>query len=106
MDFVHTFSANVVCLGQGCGVGWLSPSLPVLLSPNSPLSSGPVSNDEAGWIGAVLSLGAIFGTFTFGLLANFIGTKVSLLLCVIPTAVILLIENEKARNKESYFYGF
>lgn len=79
--------ANIACLGQGCGVGWLSPSLPVLLSDASPLASGPVSVNESGWIGAVLSLGAIFGTFTFGLLANWVGTKVSLMLCVIPTMV-------------------
>lgn len=71
-------------------MGWLSPSLPVLLSKESPLASGPVSSDEAGWIGAFVSLGAIFGTFAFGLLANWIGTKVSLMLCVIPTMVSLL----------------
>lgn len=30
--------------------GWLSPALPVLMSENTPLLSGPLSNEELSWI--------------------------------------------------------
>lgn len=76
-------------MGQGCGVGWLSPSLPILMADDSLLKSGPITKDEAGWIGAIQSIGSMFGTFIFGLLTNCIGTKNTMLIYVIPTLVII-----------------
>lgn len=85
------YTANVGCLGQGCGVGWLSPSLPILMSNESPLKSGTITTNEAGWIGSILSLGAVLGTLCFGLLTNVIGTKKSMMACIIPTLVIFFL---------------
>lgn len=79
----------MVVLSQGCAVGWLSPSLPILLSNDSPLASGPLTSVEAGWIGAVITLGAFVGTMIFGILANYIGSKHSLIFSIIPLIVSL-----------------
>lgn len=80
-------TANVLSLGQGTSMGWLSPSLPLLMADDSPLPSGPITNYDVGWIGSLVSLGAIFGTLIFGLLANRIGTKYALMSCPIPMFV-------------------
>lgn len=80
-------TANVLSLGQGTSMGWLSPSLPLLMADDSPLPSGPITKYDVGWIGSLVSLGAIFGTLIFGLLANRIGTKYALMSCPIPMFV-------------------
>lgn len=80
-------SGNVVVLCHGCVVGWISPSLPILLSNDSPLASGPLTKTEAGWIGSVIPCGAFLGTMLFGILANYIGSKNSLILSIIPLIV-------------------
>lgn len=80
-------SGNVVVLSQGCAIGWISPALPILLSEDSPLASGPLTKTEAGWIGSVIPCGALFGCMLFGILANYIGSKNSLTLTVFPLIV-------------------
>lgn len=62
-------------LGHGSISGWLSPALSVLLTDNTPLNTGPVSNHDVAWLGSISSLGSIVGTFIFGFLASFLGCK-------------------------------
>lgn len=38
-----TVIANWIVLSYGCIVGWLSPALPILLSTDSPLVTGPIT---------------------------------------------------------------
>lgn len=64
--------------------------LPILLSDASPLAEGKVTIEEAGWIGSLFPLSAVFGTLTFGFLSNYIGSKRALLLCCIPVSVNIL----------------
>lgn len=84
---ILSLSGNLVGVGQGCAVGWLSPSLPILLSTDSPLTSGPITQTEASWIGSMIPFGGFFGTLFFGSLAYYIGSKHSLLYCTIPLIV-------------------
>lgn len=79
--------ANLVGIGTGCAVGWLSPSLPILLSIDSPLASGTITQTDASWIGAMIPFGGFFGTLIFGSLAYYIGSKHSLVYCTIPLIV-------------------
>lgn len=64
--------------------GWLSPSLPILLSENTPLKTGPLTNEQLSWIGSISVLAGIFGTFIFGFIITFIGCKRAMLLLSIP----------------------
>lgn len=86
-QILATIVANVLCVCQGCGVGWLSPSLLILRSDESPLLSGKLTKSDAGWIGSMLSLGAILGTLGFGFLANRIGAKKAMMMTAIPITI-------------------
>lgn len=83
------FAANFFIIGHGCSVGWVSPSLPILQSADSPI--GPISIEDASWIGALFSLGAGFGVLSFGMLSVYIGNKKSLILCVVPSLIFWTI---------------
>lgn len=84
-------SANIIALGHGLLLGWLSPSLPTLLSENSPLKSGPLTNEQLSWIGSINSIGALSGTFTTGLLTTFIGCKRAMLLLSVPSILFWIL---------------
>lgn len=81
------FTANIVVLGQGCAIGWLSPTLPILQSDNSPLESGKLSIEEASWVGSISSIGSIVGTIYFGFISIYVGSKNTLMLCAFPVTV-------------------
>lgn len=74
-------------LGYGCAIGWASPALPILRSDASPLATGPLTLEEAAWVGSILSIAAICGTAIFGYLLKVIGSKNSLVVCSIPLLV-------------------
>ncbi|XP_037042110.1 facilitated trehalose transporter Tret1-2 homolog [Bradysia coprophila] len=86
-QFLASVCVNVIVLAQGCSAGWMSPSLPVLLSEDSPLASGKLTLEAASWIGSLFALGAAVGVIIFGTLSLFIGNKRSLLLCAFPITI-------------------
>lgn len=77
-------------------VGWCSPILPILLSPNSPLSHGAITAGQAFLIASIFSVGGAAGA-VFGLLINQIGRKYTLVingfLQTIAWAMMLCSEN-------------
>lgn len=80
-------AANIISLSHGCILGWLSPFLPLLQSTNSPLESGAITLVEASWVAAIICFGGVIGNFTFGLLANHIGSKRAICLLAFPQMV-------------------
>lgn len=78
-------SANLVLLGYGTATGWLSPALSVLRTEDTPLKTGPLTNDNLSWLGGISSLGSIVGTFIFGFLASYIGCKRAMSYLGIPS---------------------
>lgn len=74
-------------------MGWYSPALPIINTIPSPLLDGPISQDTAGWVGSFLSIGCVSGGLGFGLLANYIGYKRSMLLAAFPVMVINVYDN-------------
>ena len=75
---------NIISVIQGITVCCLSPYFPLLQSENSPLTSGPVSTTESSWIGALLSVGGLLGSFLFNFIINKFGKKVGLMLLAVP----------------------
>lgn len=61
--------------------------MPLLKSAQSPLKSGPITNEEASIIGSMLTVGGLFGTLLFGYAANKIGRKKSIFLMAFPQIV-------------------
>uniref|UniRef100_A0AAG5DAG9 Major facilitator superfamily (MFS) profile domain-containing protein n=1 Tax=Anopheles atroparvus TaxID=41427 RepID=A0AAG5DAG9_ANOAO len=80
----RAYIANLISLSLGTAIGWLSPFLPLLISVDSPLEHGPVTDVQATWIASLLCIGAIVGTFLFGWMAERFGRKTSLLATALP----------------------
>lgn len=79
---------NILVFGLGAAIGWYSPALPQLRQTPSPLLGGePINDVDAGWIGASLPIGALTGNLGFGLAANVVGMKRTLLLSTAPLVV-------------------
>lgn len=74
-------------MAHGTAIGWTSPFLPNLQSVETPLESGPITDKESSWIGSILCLGAIVGTFLFGWMADRFGRKISACVVALPQMV-------------------
>lgn len=78
-------------MSYGCVVGWLSPSLPILLSTDTPLVTGPITSEQLSWISSMSSAGGLFGTFVFGVLSALMGAKRSIALLAYPVIAYWLL---------------
>lgn len=72
---------------HGTAVGWLPLALPVLMHENTPLKSGPLTNDDVSWIGSISNIGALFGSLSLGYLISFIGCKRAIIFITIPEVI-------------------
>lgn len=81
------FLGNLVMLGYGTILGWPSPAIPKLESPNTPLVSGPLTNEQISWIGSITAIGAMCGSLTFGYISARLGVKRSIMFLALPSTV-------------------
>lgn len=81
------FTADIMALAYGSFCGWPSAAFLILQSEESPMTDGPISNEEASWIGAIICAGGLTGNFFFGWLSNKIGRKSTLLLTAVPMII-------------------
>lgn len=99
-------TANLVILAQGCAIGWLSPTLPILQSDDSPLKSGKLTMQEASWVGSISSIGSVVGTIYFGLISICLGSKNTLILCALPVTVSSRLRSFNTRHYVPIFDTF
>lgn len=71
-------------MSHGCAMGWISPFIPYLRSPETHLLSGPLTSDDLSWIGSLLSIGGMVGSILFGSITGKMGKKNAMFLLVIP----------------------
>lgn len=83
-----SLSATLITFCHGIALGWLSPMLPKLLSPQETPLSFYIDVNEASWLGAVISIGGISGNFSFSYLMNRFGRKVSIYALAVPHTCI------------------
>lgn len=85
---------------------WTSPVYPKLYSNDSSINplGRPITEDEDGWIGSLVYVGATLGPLPFGLIAEHCGKKIALLLIGIPH-VIGYITMAFARNIYLFYFG-
>ncbi|KAL1505212.1 hypothetical protein ABEB36_004826 [Hypothenemus hampei] len=76
-QYFATFAGAFSILTSGINLGWTSPFLPGLLSPNSSI---PTTNDEGSWCAIAPLLGAPLGALIAALLVDRIGRKKTILL--------------------------
>lgn len=75
-------------------MGWLSPSLLVLQSNETPLVSGPISNEVASWVGAATYIGGVVGNFMFMAIMKYFGRKKTFCVLALPNLVSLCTYRE------------
>lgn len=84
-------AANLIALTQGLQVGWVSTTLPSLASNDTPLLSGPITNDQLSWVGSINCIGALIGSFSVGYLTNLLGSKRTVHFLAVPYAISWLL---------------
>lgn len=85
---IQFISVNIITFSMGCMIGWGSCAIPILASPNTPISAGPLTNEEISWIGSIDAIGSTLGALIFGYFASIIGPKRILLLLTLPTSLL------------------
>ncbi|XP_059621872.1 facilitated trehalose transporter Tret1-like [Phlebotomus argentipes] len=90
-QFIAASSANLATMMYGISVGWVSPSIPLLMSDDTPLPSGPLSRREASLTSALLYMAGMVGSLSFGWLADRIGRKWALFLGTCPHIIAHLL---------------
>ncbi|XP_050077687.1 facilitated trehalose transporter Tret1-like isoform X2 [Anopheles maculipalpis] len=87
-QFAAIAAVHIITASYGVTVGWPAPIIPLLRSPDTPLPSGPITVEEASWIGATLCIGGTIGTILFAIIHTYFGKKVALLLISIPHLIL------------------
>lgn len=87
---IEHFTVNLLALSQGTMLGWFSPALPILTSPNTPLSS-PLTNSQISSLGSINSIGALIGAFFVGSVTALLGSKRATLILAIPSVIYWLM---------------
>ncbi|XP_053955055.1 uncharacterized protein LOC128861157 [Anastrepha ludens] len=83
MQILVTLTAHIMTLSHGIGIGWLSPTLLILQSPQTPLNF-KVTVDDVSWIGSIFGLGSLCSNIFFGLTADRLGRKTNMYLLGLP----------------------
>ncbi|KAJ8977238.1 hypothetical protein NQ317_003813 [Molorchus minor] len=83
--------ANIGTFAACTALTWSSPVISKLEDAETTPFSKALTSEETSWISALLPLGAVFGPFLFGYLADKIGRKYTLLTCGAPVLISYLI---------------
>ncbi|XP_001607389.1 facilitated trehalose transporter Tret1-like [Nasonia vitripennis] len=88
LQYMAASTGNLNIVACGAILGWTSPILPKLaednpIAPDNQLLR-PITNDEKAWIGSLVPLGVMFGSFVSGYLGEWLGRKRSMLMSTFP----------------------
>ncbi|XP_029167630.1 facilitated trehalose transporter Tret1-2 homolog isoform X2 [Nylanderia fulva] len=83
IQFLAAAAGNLCIVATGAMLSWTSPVLPNLEKDGGPLGS-PITPDESSWIGSLVALGAIPGSFIASHLGERWGRKKTALFSVVP----------------------
>ena len=82
-QLLASIGAATGALSMGLSLGWSSPAIPQLQSDTS-IQPGPISDAEAGWVGALVPLGAFLSVPVSGPMLERCGRRGSIVLACIP----------------------
>ncbi|CAH1716649.1 unnamed protein product [Aphis gossypii] len=80
-QYATALSATVGPFAVGTVLAWMSPAMPMLLSPTSKIKVTP---NQGSWVGSLIAIGAIFGSIPAGKCADMFGRKPVILCLTIP----------------------
>ncbi|XP_030383922.1 LOW QUALITY PROTEIN: facilitated trehalose transporter Tret1 [Scaptodrosophila lebanonensis] len=90
-QLLATIIVNIITFGHGVGVGWLSPTLAKIQTPDQTPLAFQVGIDEISWLGSMLGLGSLCGNLTIALLLERMGRKFCLYLMAGPYACLWIL---------------
>ncbi|GAB0090030.1 hypothetical protein DMENIID0001_046800 [Sergentomyia squamirostris] len=91
VQIVVAFAANIQALLFGVVTAWTSPTIYLLQSPETPLASGPMTDQEVALMSAILYPSAIVGCLFAGWLANFFGRKWTIFCSALPQLIAFIL---------------
>ncbi|XP_067626049.1 facilitated trehalose transporter Tret1-like [Eurosta solidaginis] len=86
-QYLAGICVNIITISFGGFCGWPSASFYELQSTDSPLKTGPMSNADIGWVGALVAVGGTLGTILFSWFADRFGRKKCMLLVALPSLI-------------------
>lgn len=69
---------------------WMAPVIPLLMSDNTPLTSGPLTSEQISWLGSSGSLGGLFGNFIYSWITAISGGKRATTWLTVPCVIFWL----------------
>lgn len=72
-------------------IGNFATSAPLLLSNETPLKSGPLTNELLSDIGSINALSSIASSLVFGYIAKVVGCKRAILLLTVPAIIVYIL---------------
>uniref|UniRef100_A0A1B0GG41 Major facilitator superfamily (MFS) profile domain-containing protein n=1 Tax=Glossina morsitans morsitans TaxID=37546 RepID=A0A1B0GG41_GLOMM len=89
-QLLATLSVTIISLSHGVALGWFSPMLMKMQSPETPLNFS-LDVHESSWLGAMISLGALTGNTLFSIILSRLGRKVAIYSLAFPHALLWLL---------------
>lgn len=90
-QYIAAITANLVYMGFGTMIGSFATAAPLLLSNETPLKSGPLTNEQLSNIGSINALASIASSLAFGFIAKIIGCKRTILLLAVPSIIFFVL---------------
>ncbi|XP_039231742.1 facilitated trehalose transporter Tret1 isoform X2 [Drosophila yakuba] len=90
-----------MALAQGISLGWFSPTLPTLISDNSPIGK-PIDISEVKWIGAAFGIGCLFCNLVICVPVSYFGIKKCMYFVPLPNIINWILIY--FASKSAYFY--
>lgn len=72
-------------------MGWISPALAKLTSDDTPLITGPLTNEQVSNIGSINCIGGLVGAISLGFFISLMGSKRALLCLTVPSVTFWLL---------------
>ncbi|XP_014280108.1 facilitated trehalose transporter Tret1 isoform X3 [Halyomorpha halys] len=83
-QYLYTLAVTIGVFCGGAVIGWSSPALPELQSPNSTL---PLTPDQGSWVGSLLAIGSFIGALPAGSVADLLGRKLTIMSLSVPLLI-------------------
>ncbi|KAJ8942449.1 hypothetical protein NQ318_002661 [Aromia moschata] len=104
--FLAAFAAGLLATSGDITMTWTSPIYPKLYSNDTSINplGKPITQEEDGWIGSLINIGAMIGPFIFSFIAEKFGRRIGLLCIAIPH-ITAYITFAFARNVYLFYFG-
>ncbi|XP_017489778.1 PREDICTED: facilitated trehalose transporter Tret1-like [Rhagoletis zephyria] len=103
MQLLVTLSCHILNFSHGIGFGWVSPTVQILQTPETPFEV-PITVEQVSWIGSTFAFGFLCGNIIFGLTVNRLARKYNMYLTAFPHMLFWIL-NYFAQSVEYIYAG-